>query len=481
MSISILQQPNKYQSGYNPIKYKIDSTNKNEEGFRYIVQIFDAGTSNKLVEYDVAPDPFDNGRGNIDVSRVIQNKLNTFLNLTSTTPNNATTAHYNYDIRFGESLSSEWLFDDYVGLFGGLGGVLALTTDSAFGAGFSNIPHPFVNGDQIKVELNQTFNDTRDLLNAFWAVVNVTSPQTIQLGINSSVIGNFPATPGIAYYADNRKTRTLNIASITDRVAINTALNVVDFAALQGNMSNFVLNGVTRNHLTNLPATNKTYPFQFMFLNMLEANSVGFINFENDTGDILRKSNAGSFLVKSNSIGPANLGTLSVVSGTAPLIKPDTKFYEVFVTNSVGTQQSQKLKINITNKCAINETQVLFMDRKGSYMSFAFPNRQFESITTEKQKYRRYIDTYTTSSQGNTTYHSTQNKQVTLNTDFLSDEENRYFEELLTSPYIYIYFEDEWFSCSIDGGSFETQRTRNKALIKRQIVVNFNLDSPVNI
>jgi hypothetical protein len=81
MAISIISQPNKYQSGYNPIKYVIDSTNKNQLGFRYVVQIFDAGTTNKLAEFDVAPDPFDSGRGKIDISRVIQNKLNTWKEL----------------------------------------------------------------------------------------------------------------------------------------------------------------------------------------------------------------------------------------------------------------------------------------------------------------------------------------------------------------------------------------------------------------
>jgi hypothetical protein len=476
MAITIISQPNKYQSGYNPIKYVIDSTNKNQPGFRYVVQIFDAGTSVKLAEYDVAPDPFDNGRGKIDISRVIQNKLNTFLSLTSTSVNNATTTYYNYDIKFGESFSSEWAFNDYIFVSGGGCG---LTTDSAFGAGFSNVTHPFQVGDQIFVQLNSAHNDCRDVINGYFTVVSIVSNKTIEISLGFPCTG--PVTPGKVYYADSRKTRTLNLQSATSRIAINTALSVKEYATLQGNMSSFVLSASTQNNLTNLPATNKTYPFQFMYLNMLEANSSGFIYFQNDGGDIFRKSNINSFTIKSNSIGPANLGTLTLVSGTTPLIKTNTKSYEVWVTNSSGTQQSKKIKVNITNKCAINETQVLFMDRKGSYMSFAFPNRQFESITTEKEQYRKYIDTYTTSSQGNTTYHSTYNKQIRLNTDFLTDEENVYFEELLTSPYIYIYYEGDWYSCSVDGGTFETERRKNKALIRRQITARFNLDSPVNI
>jgi hypothetical protein len=476
MAITILQQPNKYQSGYNPIKYVIDSTNKNQPGFRYVVQIFDAGTSVKLAEYDVAPDPFDNGRGKIDISRVIQNKLNTFLNLTSTVANNATTTYYGYDIKFGESFSFEWAFNDYIFITGGGCG---LTTDSAFGAGFSNVTHPFQVNDQVFVQLNSAHNDCRDVINGYFTVVSVPSNKTIEISLAFPCSG--PATPGKTYYADSRKIRTLNLASVTDRIAINTALSVKEYATLQGNMSSYVLSASTQNNLTNLPATNKTYPFQFMYLNMLEANSVGWIYFQNDDGDIYRKANTGAHTIKSISMGPSNLGTLIPVVGSLPLIKSTTKWYDVWVTNSSGTQQSKKIRINITNKCAINETQVLFMDRKGSYMSFAFPNRQFESITTEKEQYRKYIDTYTTSSQGDTTYHSTYNKQIRLNTDFLTDEENVYFEELLTSPYILIYYEGDWYSCSVEGGTFETERRKNRPLIKRQITARFNLDAPVNI
>lgn len=476
MAITIISQPNKYQSGYNPIKYVIDSTNKNQPGFRYVVQIFDAGTTNKLAEFDVAPDPFDNGRGKIDISRIVQNKLNTFLSLTSTAANNATTTYYNYDIKFGESFSFEWAYNDYLFIPGGGCG---LTTDSIYGAGFSNVTHPFQVGDQIFVQMNIAYNDCRDVINGYFTVVSVPSNKTIEISLPFPCSG--PASPGKVFYADNRKIRTLNLQSATARIAINTALSVKEYATLQGNMSSYVLSASTQNNLTNLPATNKTYPFQFMYLNMLEANSVGWIYFQNDDGDIYRKANTGAHTIKSISMGPGNLGTLIPVVGSLPLIKSTTKWYDVWITNSTGTQQSKKLRINITNKCAINETQLLFMDRKGSYMSFAFPNRQFESITTEKEQYRKYIDTYTTSSQGNTTYHSTYNKQIRLNTDFLTDEENVYFEELLTSPYILIYYEGDWYSCSVEGGTYETERRKNKPLIKRQITARFNLDSPVNI
>lgn len=133
--ITIISQPNNYHSGYNQIKYVIDSTNKNNPGFRYIVQLFKAGTAEKFAEFDMIPNPLNNGYGEINISKIIQTQLDYTINLTNFAFQDATKCYFNYDIKFGESFSTLWEFNDYVYLTGDTGN-LGLTTDSAFGAGF---------------------------------------------------------------------------------------------------------------------------------------------------------------------------------------------------------------------------------------------------------------------------------------------------------------------------------------------------------
>jgi hypothetical protein len=477
MAITIISKPTNFHSAYNPIKFELDSTNKNQSGFRYIVEIYDAGTTNKLAEFDIAPDPFNNGRADIDISRVIQNKVDSFITFTSNSTQNAVGTYYGYDVKFGESYNSTWNFNDYVFLSGD---TLGLTTDTIYGGGFSNATHNFIVGSQIQVQMNQVYGDNRDLLNGFWVVTQVPSNKTIGLNENFGTIGSGPASPGVARFSDNQKLRVYNLSSTTGITAINTAQDIIEYSTLQGSLSSYVLTGSTNQLLTNVPDKFFVTPQQTLFLNMLQANSTGFVYFQNDGGDILRKSNSGAHIVKSNGIGPGNLGTLSSVSGTTPLIKDNTKWYDVWVTNNTGTQQSEKLRIFLDRRCKINDVEILFIDRKGSFISFPFQNRRYESITTEKQTYRQYVKNYTTTSKGLTSYHSKYMKELTLNTNFMTEEMNLYFEELLTSRITYVKWEGLWYSCIVEDGTYQNEFERNNTLIKKNITVRFSIDSPVN-
>jgi hypothetical protein len=483
MAITIISSPNQFQAAYNPIKWVLDSTNKNQPGFRYIVQIYDTGStasSALLAEMDVAPDPFDNGRCDVDISRIVRNKVDKYLNLSSTTVNDAVGTFYRYDIRFGESFSGEWAFNDYVFVAGDTG----LTTDTTYGGGFSNVTHPYQVGDQVYVELNTTYNDCRDVINGYFTVTEVVSDKTIK--INLTFPCSNPASPGKVRYADNRKVRTYNLASQTQRLVLNAAQDIIEYSGVTGSMAAYeITTSSSAKLLTNVPSGFKVSPTQHMWLNQF-VNTSGTtdsinIRFVNSNGDIFNKSNSGNFYVKQNSIGPGNLGTLSVVSGSAPLIKSDTEWYDVYITDDDGDTVTEIKRFYIDRRCPINDIEVVFMDRKGSFMSFYFPLKKFERITTEKEMYNKYVKTFTTSADGVQVYNSDYKKTLTLNTNYMTDDMNLYFEELLTSPYTYVRLEGYWYSCKVMAGNFETERTRNKRLIKRSIDIEFDMNTPVNI
>lgn len=477
MAITIITQPDVYHSAYNPIKFELDSTNKNQSGFRYIVEIYDAGTTNKLAEFDIAPDQFNSGRADIDISRIIQNKVDTFITFTSNSVQHATNTYYQYDVKFGESYNSTWEFDDYVFLSGD---TLGLTTDTIYGTGFTNTTHNFIIGSQIYVEMDSVYGDNRDLLNGYWVVTQVPSNKTIGININFSQIGSGPTSSGVARFSDFQKVRNYDLNSITGMTAVNVAQDILEYTTLDGSLNSYVLGSSTSELLTNIPNNFFVTPESSLFLNMLESNSSGYVYFENNDGEIFRKLNTGNFIVKSNGIGPNNLGTLIPVSGILPLIKSDTKWYDVWVADNTGTQESEKLRLYIDNRCKINDVEILFMDRKGSYASFSFQNRRYETVTTEKQNYRQYVKNYETYSKGLTSYHSKYMKELTLNTNFMTEEMNLYFEELLTSRYTYVKWEGVWYACVVNDGAYQNEFERNNKLIKKNITVRFAIDSPVN-
>ena len=74
-STTIIAQPQQLMPAYNPIKYIIDNTNKNEPGFRYIFSIYPAAgshtTATLIAQYRVLP-VFSTGYGEQDISRLMQ-------------------------------------------------------------------------------------------------------------------------------------------------------------------------------------------------------------------------------------------------------------------------------------------------------------------------------------------------------------------------------------------------------------------------
>ena len=476
MSITITKQPSKYHSAYNPIKFELDSTNKNKSGFRYIVEIYDSGTTNKLAEFDVAPDPFNSGKADIDVSRIVQNKVDSFVTFTSNAVQHAENTYYNYDIKFGESYNSDWNFNDFVFLSGGVG----LTTDTFYGSGFTDATHSFIVGSQIFVQMDSVYGDNRDLLNGYWVVTDVPSNKIIQINIDFNQIGSGPISSGVVRFSDFQKARTYDLASVLAITAVNVAQDIIEYSSINGSLNTYVLTGSTSQLLTNAPDKFFATPEQTMFLNMLEANDSGYLYFENSNGDVFRKSNAGDFKVKSSGVGPGNLGSLSAISGSTPLIKNNTAYYDLWVTDSGATQTSEKLRIYLDKRCVISDVEIMFMDRKGSFMSFAFQNRRYENVATEKQTYRQYVRNYKTHSKGMTSYHSKYSKTLTLNTNFMGEDMNLYFEELLTSRHTYVKWEGVWYACIVEDGTYQNEFERNNKLIKKNVTVRFAIDSPVN-
>ena len=66
MAITIIAEPQDFTPAYNECKFIVDSTNVNNVGFRYIFDIYESGTSNKIAEYRILPDL--NGYGERDLS-----------------------------------------------------------------------------------------------------------------------------------------------------------------------------------------------------------------------------------------------------------------------------------------------------------------------------------------------------------------------------------------------------------------------------
>ena len=482
MATTIIAQPQDFTPAYNECKFIVDSTNVNNDGFRYIFEVFEAGTATRIGYYKALP-TYGTGYGEQDLSKLLSNMVTFDFDPTITTFYDAANSYYNYDVKIGE----EYIYElNYTASLVDNGGSVRITATHAFQVGDQiNIvqgvggaaANPGVEGLHTVIAITGTTNFT---INALWADV---TDATIN---------------GTVKYADNRKTITLNIVSTLDKHIFNGVQPWLDMP--NWDETDYELDGITKSWLTNQPKTFNCTPSQDLWLN-LRGDGVGInkrVYFENDNGDLFYKAIAGGDYIKGVAVGPNNFGSLTVESGTAPLIKNDTKIYQVWYSDGAfNPVQSLAYEITIDRRPVITQYNILFLDRMGSWSSFAFQLKTYEKLNIKRETYNKDVPGYVTGSQwkyksyeqGSVNYNTQVSKTIDLNTNWMTEAQAYYFQELVTSPQTYIapvtfvsceYVLGDYISCNVMNNSFDIDTVRNKHLIRQQLQVRLSNNDMIN-
>jgi hypothetical protein len=329
--------------------------------------------------------------------------------------------------------------------------------------------------------------------------VLVATPTAIVINFLWSSITNAAKDVDITY-ADGRKTVTYNIIDNLNNYVFNGALPWTQWPSW--NQANYNLSSNTDKFLTSIPATNFYSTLsQDLWMNAVYGSIPGGthrIIFTNDGGDVLRKTVGASDHITGNAVGPNNVGTLTVVSGTLPLIKPTTQWYEYYYEHN-GSQVTQAYRVNIDRRTQSQEYSIIFLDRYGSWGSFAFTGRAYQKGTVQREQYNMDVEgkivstewTYDLIDRGYVNTYVTVEETIDLNTDWMTQDMATYFTELISSPYTYFkvsnYDEScdipestEYISCNIVTSGYEYYKQRNKNLIKQSITIKLANNDMVN-
>jgi hypothetical protein len=125
----------------------------------------------------------------------------------------------------------------------------------------------------------------------------------------------------------------------------------------------------------------------------------------------------------------------------------------------------------------------------GSWGSFAFQLRTYETGTSTKQSFNKTVEgivagtewSYASDARGMTTYSSTVEKNLQLNSNWMNEEMAAYFQELITSPVVYLWDGGKYLACVVQETAFEVERQKNKNLIKKTVNVKLANQDKVNI
>lgn len=480
MATTIIAQPQDFTPAYNECKFIVDSTNVNKAGFRYIFEVYQAGTATRIGYYKALP-TYGTGYGEQDLSKLLSNMVTFDFNPTVLTFYDAVNSYYNYDVKIGE----EYIFDlSYtISLFDN-GGSVAI-----------QVSHPFVVGDQVNIT-QADLGVANPGVEGLHTVIAVTGSD---FTINAQWVDVTDATiNGTVKYADNRKTVDLNIVSTLDKYVFNGVQPWLEMP--NWDETDYELDGVTKAWLTNQPQTFSCTPGQDLWLN-LRGDGIGInkrVYFGNDNGDLFYKDIAGGDYIKGVAVGPNNYGSLTLVSGTAPLVKPLTQSYSIWYSDGIlNPPKSIKYSINIDRRPAITQYNILFLDRMGSWSSFAFQLKTYEKLTIKRETYNKDVPgfvsgaewQYKSYEQGSVNFNTQVAKTIDLNTNWMTEAQAYYFQELVTSPQTYIapvtfvnceYVLGEYISCNVMNNSFDIDTVRNKHLIRQQLQVRLSNNDMIN-
>ena len=467
---------------YNPVKFYYASTNSGLAGFKFIFEVYQSGTANQIAEYRVLPNA-STFYGEIDLSKLLQAKVSYDLFPTNTTVYNAPNSHYKYDVKVGE----EYLTTvQYTASLTNSGGNVQI-----------NVANSFVAGDQIVIAQADGGLANPNLEGLF----TVLSVGVGFLVVNSawSLVTNAVINGDITY-ADGRKTTTYDIIDSLNNYVFNGAIPWTEWPSYL--YTDYFLTGPSNEFLTTIPVQEFYATLsQDLWMNAVYGSMPGGthkIIFTNPGGDMFEKNVTASDHVTGNAVGPNNAGTLTVIAGSLPLIKPTTEYYQYYYEHA-GNQVSQVYTVNIDRRVRSQEYSIIFLDRFGSWGSFAFTGRYYEKGNVTREQYNQDVAgkivssewTYDLTDRGYINSYLSVENTIDLNTDWMNEDMAQYFTELISSPYTYFkvsnYDEDcdipastKYVSCNIVTSNYEKFKQRNKNLIKQSITIKLANNDMVN-
>jgi len=463
MATTIIAQPQVLMPAYNPIKYIIDNTDKNEPGFRYIFTIYPAAGShipaNVVAQYRVLP-VFSTGYGEQDISRLMQSLVT--WNFTTGQVNES---WYQYDIDLGYEFIDNILYTDDLAP-DGLNTLIEYTA------------HGFIVGDQIVIT-QADGGVANPALEGLHTVITVDNANQFTVNVLWSTITD-DTINGTVTYADQRKTQVLDDELIEDQEVFNGAYSLGIYAQGAFPYAEYYGTLDPSYALTSLSNPNTLYTAASITDNIFYL--------------MCRVYSGVEYTLTYFDMNDNQLGQDSPYNPTDGLYNfpVETATYSItedFYVDIVGDNGSLfRYYFQYDNRCAINEDILYYLDRMGSWQSFNFQLKTYEKGQITREMYNQHIDgqvvsnewVYSSEAMGSRTYNINVSNTLDLNTNWMDQYNANRFQELLTSPQVFYYNGIDYRACTIDSTSFENFRQRNKNLIKQSVTIKLALNTPIN-
>lgn len=478
--ITISGAPQPFQPVFNPLYYFVDSTNKSEIGFQYILDLYSAGTQSRISRQMTFPAPV-SGYGEFGINQILQSSVSFDLNQSSTGSTRNNDAIVNYEAVFGEQYLFQWTYEDY--LHAGTIYTASTYPNNYLLSGLTS--HIFNVGDLIQVNAASGSPST---LTGVHTVVEVPSQYYIVLGTNF-VAG--PTLSGTVYYADERLTQYTGLTSGATRVAYNGVMGHKDFKDYDSN--DYVLNsGTTGQFLTNMPndytvRSDASGWLSAYFSGAVETNYA--IHIVTDDGNEVRiQAPLAQTTVPAQQLAvfPHQLNQSTLIFGSQPVIGPTTTAYSAWTEDLSSSARTSEIKtFTVSDKCTkFGVFELLFMDKMGSWISKSFEYNNTRNVNITRSEYQKFIGelsdgkfAYNSIDRGRTNLNTYSITELTLNTGWLTEDDADFLaNNLYASPEVYmkIHGDDiEFWPVIITSNATEVPKYYNKRNIQFPVTLQY--------
>ena len=210
-----------------------------------------------------------------------------------------------------------------------------------------------------------------------------------------------------------------------------------------------------------------------------------YIEFEGDNGEKI-----GAFALSTPTTTSLVLDyPYSGVTSQTGLAYQRTDYYTITAFDGT-TQASTSITFNVDwNYSKFGNIELLFLDRLGSLVPANFELQNFKTLNINRQEYKQYLGDlnkttgnweYKSTDRGRRNIDTTITKQLTLNSNWMTEAEINYLQELYSSPSVYIKENGKFWPVIVTTNNLPVPNKNNEKLSRLTIVIEYANNDNVN-
>ncbi|MBV1952599.1 MAG: hypothetical protein KUG64_10460, partial [Cycloclasticus sp.] len=431
MAITIKVEPQKYSPVYNELMVVLDSTNKTEPKFQYVIDVNIGGVYSSRLKVQSNPA----GYGVINLSKHIEHALSSDLDLADKEIfKKAGNSFAEYDV----TLSEEYVLTSTF---------TSVSDNGGFCQYNFSTDHHFLDEDFVTIDA---------VLSAYDGVQEVTSvPSSTQI---VTTIPFSVTSTGTGVLSNNTVTILTDPAVFTgDKFATN---NVYDWHEVPNYDDATHIPDATApcEFLTNLPSVMSTRIDDRFTMGFYQdvTDSAKYLKVTVDGTEVYYYENLSPTVSTDNLVMSVGCGYFDIynasLSGTppqaaTPVLDGDNSYYTVELVNDSLVTTSEVIRFNIDRSYSVHENyRIMYLNRGGHFSTFNFTGGSSKKIKVKKTSYNKHYGSYDstavtygweTKETGTTRLNTEVTDTYTINSAYLSEEYGDTIEELLASPEVY--------------------------------------------